>query len=112
MSRKTRLSYDRYEVPDHTQQALEDYFFHGYEPGSFLMSVLCNDLMGAVNRCDHINREHIVDIAKWVMHTAPCSSWGNRAMVMDWVNDTNGTRTKFVDEFEKRLMWETLATNG
>lgn len=106
--RQFRLDYERYSVPEHTRVALEDYFFYGYEPGSFVTAVLCNDLMGTVNRCDHINRECIVDIAKWIMHNAPSSSWGSKQAVANWLADKDSCRTMYKDEWEKRAMWQAL----
>jgi hypothetical protein len=110
MTRKTRLNFESYNVPEHTQQALEDFIFRGFEPGSFLMSVLGNDLMGAASRSDYANRPNLSSIALWVMHNAPTNCWGDFKIVMDWVNDTNGCRSAYVDRYEKRVMWETLST--
>jgi hypothetical protein len=105
---KVRLNYEHYGVPGHTREALEDYFFYGYQPGSFLYSVLINDLIGACTHCDHVNREAIVDIVKWLLHRAPHGSWGSREMVQNWTANEKQCRTTFVDEWEKRTMWETL----
>jgi len=104
-----RLDYSYHNVPEHTREALENYFFHGYEPGRFVTAVLCNDLIAACTSCDHINRDSIVDIVKWIVHRAPMGAWGNQMAVADWIKDVGGRRTAYVDEFEKRLMWETLA---
>ena len=106
--RKFKLNYERYDVPEHTREALENYFFHGFEPGGFVTSVLSNNLMGATNRCDHINREHIVSIAQWVLHNAPNQSWGSEQIVHDWIHDKDSRRTIFTEAFEKRLMWSIL----
>lgn len=105
-----RLDYSYYDVPDHTKESLENYFFRGFEPGSFVTSVLANDLMGAVTRCDHINKNHIVDISKWVMHNAPHGSWGDMETVINWVQDKDNRRTMYTDAFEKKLAWATLST--
>lgn len=109
MNQKTRLDYSRYSVPAHTQESLERYFFHGLEPGSFLVSVLSNDLMGACTRSDHINRDSIVGIATWVLHNAPPESWGNHTSIKLWIEDRDGRRTQYVDAFEKRMMWNELS---
>jgi len=108
MKNKLRLNYDYHDVPEHTCEALENYFFHGYEPGSFVVAVLTNDLVRACTSCDHVNREHIVDIVKWVMHKAPSGSWGSEQRVLNWIKDTDGRRTEFVEAWEKRAMWEAL----
>lgn len=111
MNNKLRLDYNYHDVPDHTAEALENYFFHGYEPGSFVYAVLTNDLIGACTRCDHINRENIVNIVKWLLQRAPAGSWGSDHRVLNWVKDTDQCRTRFVEEWEKRTMWETLSSN-
>ena len=109
MTQKTRLDYTRYRVPEHTQESLERYFFHGLEPGSFLVSVLCNDLMGACTRSDHVNRESIAGIATWILHNAPENSWGHLTTVSNWIKDTDSRRTRWVEAFEKRMMWDELS---
>lgn len=40
------LDFSEYNVPFHTQESLTNYVQHGYMPGGFLTSLLCNDLMG------------------------------------------------------------------
>jgi hypothetical protein len=109
MTQKTRLDYTRHRVPEHTQEALERYFFLGLEPGGFLTSVLSNDLMGACTRSDHVNRENIVGIATWVLHSAPNESWGHLGAVANWCKDEGGCRTRWVEAFEKRMMWNELS---
>lgn len=106
--KKFRLDYEGYGVPDHTKEAFENYFFKGFEPGSFLTSVLKNDLIGACTRCDHINREHIVNITKWMLHNAPTGSWGNHAAVEAWLFDKDNCRSKWADMKEKAIMWAVL----
>jgi hypothetical protein len=109
---KLRLNYSHFSVPHHTAETLENYLFHGYEPGSFVTSILCNDLMGACTRCDYINADHIVPISKFVLHSMPGNSWGNMKLMRDWMKDEGGIRSHFVKEFEKRMVWETLSTKG
>lgn len=73
-------------VPEHTLEALNNYFKFGWEPGSFLMSVLCGDLYGAAGRADHMNTPSLAYIAKYIMNEAPYGSWGSVEAVRDWVN--------------------------
>ncbi len=109
---KTRLDYSHYDVPAHTRESFEHYFFGGCEPGGFLTAVLCNDLIGATTRCDSENRKYLVDIVKWMVNNAPHGSWGSREAVTNWLNDQYNIRTQFVDRFERRLMWDVLAQSG
>ena len=103
-----RFDYSYHNVPEHTRVSLENYFFYGYEPGSFVYSVLINDLTGACVHCDHVNREHMVEIVKWLLKTAPGRSWGNRDFVRDWIKDKDNCRTEFVTAWEKKEMWRVL----
>ena len=110
MPQEFRLDYSYHNVPEHTRESLENYFFYGYQPGSFVYSLLINDLIGACVSCDHINREAIVDIVKWLLHKAPVGSWGNRDIVQKWAANEDGCRTEFTDAWEKREMWDTLSS--
>lgn len=105
---KLLLKYDGTGVPEHTARALEDYLFRGYEPGRFLTSVLCNDLCGAVWSCDHINREALIDIVKFLGHGIPSAAWGGPSSVQRWLTDVDGCRTEYADRIEKAHVWEIL----
>ena len=61
------------KVPDHTRDALERYFLYGFEPGSFLKSVLCNDLYSSVARADTWNKQALADIVGWIAEKRVCS---------------------------------------
>lgn len=93
-----------YKVPEHTQEGLVNYFDHCYEPGSFLMSVLCNDLYGAATRADHINQQHLHGIVRWIMNNAPYGSYGSREVVDDWL-----ARGHHQQRYEKQRLIELLS---
>ena len=98
-------------IPEHTMEALDNYFLRGYEPGSFLASVLTNNLYRAVGSADSANRHAIYEIVKWLTHSddvVPHNSFGTSEQVADWLNDNNNIRTKFVDKVEKEYIWNTL----
>lgn len=97
-------------IPAHTKEALDNYFLRGYEPGGFLMSVLTNNLYGAVNSADTANRHAIYEIVKWLTNDpiVPIHSWGTKDHVSNWLDDIGGIRTKFVEKIEKEYIWETL----
>lgn len=77
---------DKGYVPEHTHEALMNYFNNCWEPGSFLMAVLRNDLMEASFRADHVNRTKIPEIAAWVYHNAPPGSWGSIEKIRGWID--------------------------
>jgi hypothetical protein len=93
------------EVPEHTREALENYFIHGYQPGGFLTSVLANDLVGAVSRADSTNKRRIPEIVNWVVFNAPAGSWGSLEVVDSWC-EGNEHR----EAFQKQLMLKVLAS--
>ena len=97
-------------IPTHTMESLDSYFLRGWEPGGFLTSVLTNNLIGAVNSADSANRHAIYEIVKWLTKETriPLNSWGCTENVVDWLRDIGGIRTKWVDKFEKKVIWETL----
>ena len=78
------LDFSNYNVPDHTQQSLTMYYQHGYMPGGFLTALLCNDLMTAVGRADHWNKQCIADIATFVYNEMPADSWGSYEALEAW----------------------------
>lgn len=91
-------------VPEHTHDALMNYFLRAWEPGSFLMSVLTNDLMGAAGRADSENRKHLAEIATWVCHNAPYGSWGTGDAVQGWLN-----KNEYQQEYVKQHFMNTLS---
>ena len=100
------FNWDRYDVPPHTKEALANYFVHGWEPGSFLTSVLCNDLVGACSRADHVNRNSIHGIVMWLVNEAPYGSWGDRDAYTSWIK-----KGPYREAFEKNLVVKVLSTD-
>lgn len=90
-------------VPEHTRGSLERYFLYGIEPGGFLQSVLCNDLVSAVARADHINKQAISGIVEWIANNAPDGSWGHEEYYKEWI-----AKGPAYEAFQKSLTWEVL----
>jgi hypothetical protein len=98
-------------IPDHTTEALDNYFLRGFQPGGFLTSILTNNLYGAVGSADAANRHVIYEITLWLTRSdmiIPYDSFGSVERVIDWLHDKNSIRTNFVDKFEKEYIWKTL----
>ena len=53
--------------------------------GGFLRSVLANDLMGAFNKADDFNREHMPEIVKYIYNELPVGCYGTYATVDSWL---------------------------
>lgn len=96
------------QVPEHTQQALENYFIHGYQPGGFLTACLSGDLYRAVSTADTINRQALWHIVRWIMNHAPEGSWGSDEAMRGWTADRHGCRTLYRDQQAKARTWLTL----
>lgn len=79
------LDFTDYDVPVHTQGALTRYYEHGLYPGSFLESVICNDLVGAVARADGFNRACLTDIVCFMIDRMPSNSWGSPEEMAHWI---------------------------
>jgi len=74
------------EVPSHTIEALDRYWTHGYEPGSFLGMLLCGDVYNAVLRADRWNKQALGPIVEYIVRNAPRGSYGSVQLYQDWVN--------------------------
>ena len=78
------LNWSDYNIPFHTQDALNNYYEHGYMPGGFLTAVLCNDLFKAVATADQYNINCLKDICMFVYNEMPAKSWGSAERMRDW----------------------------
>lgn len=86
----TMLNYHTFEfhgqkIPAYMVSGMQDYFKYGYEPGSFLYAVLCNDLVGAVSAADDVNITRIPVYAAFLYNEAPSPSWGSKEKVEAWM---------------------------
>ena len=73
----TTDSFVNYMVPQHNWEGLLLWVNEGIEPGGFLQAVLRNDLRGAFERADMINRFCIREILCWLVTEAPVGCWGS-----------------------------------
>lgn len=62
------------------------YIEHRIEPGSFLHSVLENDLKEACARADSINRRKLFEYVEWLYNEAPHECWGSPEKVSKWLS--------------------------
>lgn len=78
-----KLNFGNYpNIPSHTQGSLQRYVDYGLKPSSFLLAVLCNDLIGAAAVADPENRAALADIALFVYKEVPYFAQGS----MDQIN--------------------------
>lgn len=71
------------KIPEHLREGLRSYLMEYRRPGSFLCSVLENDLHGALMRCDW-SLACIRDICLYLYNCAPAGSYGSRDEVDAW----------------------------
>lgn len=78
-------TFEGMRVPDHTMAALVDYVQNGWQPGSFLEAVLCNNLKDACACADPENLRNIPAIVSWLYCMAPSNCWGSLERYEKWL---------------------------
>lgn len=84
---KTNPEY--YKMPENTLSSINNYIVYGIEPGSFLMSVLQNDLKRSFAKADKHNREAMFEIVKYLYNEVPIVAWGSEEKVKAWLESKN-----------------------
>lgn len=90
------------DIPEHMHDGIALYLSDGIEPGSFLLSVLMNDLSGACSRADDINRDRLFDYVSFLWNEAPSAAWGSRDKVIEWTKEKVAQRNAERAETEPR----------
>lgn len=72
-------------LPVHCREGVLNYIEKGVSPGSFLVSVLSNDLKGAFGAADMINKPYIENYVIYLYNCAPTSCWGSEEAVANWI---------------------------
>ena len=75
-----------YFVPEKTRETIENYIQKGWHPGSFVKSVLANDLVGAILKADDNNLMSIKEIVEYVYWCVPSDVWGSYEEVNKHLN--------------------------
>lgn len=76
-----RLDARDYNLPPRIVSMLERYVFERKSPGSFLTSVLCNDLQMAVTYADSESLAYIKPICQFIFNRVPSVVWGSTEAV-------------------------------
>jgi hypothetical protein len=77
--------WDGLVMPDRLIEALSRYAIERIETGSFLRSVLENDLNQAVCRADYMNFPLLPVIVRYVYNELPSTCWGDKEKVAAWL---------------------------
>lgn len=72
-------------VPDSMVSGYRLYVENRVRPGGFLLAVLQNDLVGASQAADAINRKHLYEHAEFCFNCLPGNCWGSREAVVAWL---------------------------
>jgi hypothetical protein len=87
------LSASRWTVPREYFDTLYNYLVHGFEPGSFWISALCNDFMAAIQSSHPGNTvEALKNTVGWIRDTFPPESYGDYHRVQEWIRLAPGYR--------------------
>lgn len=78
------------EVPMHLREGLLRYLLHHIQPGHFLVAVLENDLLEAVNRADVESMRGLVPLVRFLYMHAPRNVWGSAERVTMWLGRESG----------------------
>lgn len=76
---------DYSQLPEHMQAPMQRYIEKRIPPGSFLTSILCNDLMGALARADDVNMHALPAYGRFLYNNAPCGCFGSRENFEAWL---------------------------
>jgi hypothetical protein len=77
--------YNETFVPDSIKESLKLYVEHRCEPGSFLYSILINDLYETVLHADFVNINIIPHITMYVINNVPIEIYGSKEKVLKWL---------------------------
>jgi hypothetical protein len=72
-------------IPSHMRDGVSLYVEQGIEPGSFLYSVLSNDLKGSFLRADEMNKRAMVQWVEFVYWHLPSECQGSPEKVDAWI---------------------------
>ena len=81
---------DYSECPNTLRGGFELWLQHGILPGGFLTKVLQNDLVGAFENADIINRHLMFEILRWMVENMPYGSYGSVKLFNEWKETRNG----------------------
>lgn len=71
-------------IPKYMRDGVVMWIAFGIRPGSFLTSVLQNDLIGAAGTADATNGPHLPNYARFLVNHAPALCYGTPAKVAAW----------------------------
>lgn len=74
-------------LPQHMREGAIGYVLYGWEPGSFLRAVLCNDLIAAAANADDVNKYALHLWAVFVYNAVPVAARGSNDAIALWYKE-------------------------
>jgi hypothetical protein len=100
-----------HDVSQDWRDIMKSYVIEGFDPGSFFVALLANDLMAAAAKSHELNSwKQIRGVVKWLYNRAPGQCYGSHEKVKAWLALSKDERRK-INEGCKLLAtaWELLA---
>ena len=72
-------------IPEHMRSGVQRYIEFGIKPGSFLTSMIENDLRGAVENADAENAHALRGYVQFFYSYGPAECWGSPEKMKKWV---------------------------
>jgi len=72
------------KIPERIKEGLHRYKKYGVLPGSFLRSVISNDLLDAVYRADPENYAALREIVRYAYNVLTLESFGSKERMLAW----------------------------
>jgi hypothetical protein len=73
------------QIPEHIREAVLRYIKTGIPTGSFLKSVIENNLFESFARADDVNRQALFAIVSYFYNWAPSGCWGSQLKRQAWI---------------------------
>lgn len=86
-----------YHIPRHMHQGVINYVKYHIAPGSFLMYLLQNDFLNAVNKADGSNFDKLGTWGVFMLNTLPIECYGSKEKVTEWLKQKEGTTIRGMD---------------
>ena len=71
-------------LPSHMHGGIKRWILNGIPAGSFLNSVLRNDLMGALGKADEMNKHALFEYGMFLYNDAPSGCYGSLDECVEW----------------------------
>lgn len=78
------MKLDFSKIPLSMHDGIQGYVDHGWSPGEFFRAVLKNDLIGAAERADDVNKHCLYEYACLLYNEIPIAARGSDEKINAW----------------------------